>query len=281
MQSPPGWRIMPFHILLSGSVVLHAEGTPSMALEPGELVVCAGGLPHVISQGRYDIAHRFEDVLTAAAGTCRIGFEGQEQGITEMVCGAFAIRDEPLNPLLATLPPFLVLRNSQGDESTMLDQVVKLLSSELARAAPNRFATSRLIEIVFVEALRAHAKQERGTRQGWLGALSDGRVSPALARIHANPGAAWSVASLAESAALSPSRFAGRFREVIGQSVMSYVADQRMHLACRMLREGSRGLAQIASQTGYEDTAAFSRAFKSKLGVSPARWRSRTMDLST
>jgi AraC-like DNA-binding protein len=72
---------------------------------------------------------------------------------------------------------------------------------------------------------------------------------------------------------MSPSRFAARFRMAMGQSVMSYVSQWRMNLACRLLREEDMGLADLAARVGYDDTAAFSRAFKSHLGSSPAQWR--------
>ena len=46
----------------------------------------------------------------------------------------------------------------------------------------------------------------------------------------------------------------------------------RMQLAARMLAEGER-VSAAARNVGYDSEAAFSRAFKKLVGVSPAAWR--------
>jgi AraC-like DNA-binding protein len=54
---------------------------------------------------------------------------------------------------------------------------------------------------------------------------------------------------------------------------MQYLAKWRMQLAARQLRAGIATVAQIAERTGYESEAAFSRAFKKIVGVSPGALR--------
>jgi len=54
---------------------------------------------------------------------------------------------------------------------------------------------------------------------------------------------------------------------------MSYVARWRMTVACQRLRGTGIALSEVASEIGYQDVAAFSRAFKSLVGQSPAHWR--------
>jgi len=54
---------------------------------------------------------------------------------------------------------------------------------------------------------------------------------------------------------------------------MHYLADWRLQLAARKLRDGHDPLIRIAEQVGYESEAAFSRAFKKKFGTAPASWR--------
>lgn len=62
--------------------------------------------------------------------------------------------------------------------------------------------------------------------------------------------------------------------EVMGCSVMGYVAAWRANLACRLLRESRLSLGQVAGRVGYESLLAFSRAFKAQLGQAPGAWRS-------
>lgn len=47
----------------------------------------------------------------------------------------------------------------------------------------------------------------------------------------------------------------------------------RLQLAARALAATSRGVAEIASDIGYESEASFNRAFKREFGLPPARYR--------
>ena len=57
---------------------------------------------------------------------------------------------------------------------------------------------------------------------------------------------------------------------------MRYLARWRMQLAARLLSDGTATIGEIAGRVGYESEAAFSRAFKRLMGVSPSRWRGRS-----
>jgi len=43
----------------------------------------------------------------------------------------------------------------------------------------------------------------------------------------------------------------------------------------RILAEDARKVSAVAMEVGYDSEAAFSRAFKKSVGVSPAAWRDR------
>src|ERR1700738_2014283 len=72
---------------------------------------------------------------------------------------------------------------------------------------------------------------------------------------------------------MSRSAFAARFTELVGEPAMRYVARWRMHVALTWLKEDDAPLCNIASRLGYESEAAFSRAFKRFIGVSPGAVR--------
>jgi AraC-like DNA-binding protein len=48
-----------------------------------------------------------------------------------------------------------------------------------------------------------------------------------------------------------------------------------MQLAANRLRNTTEGVAAVAGRVGYKSEAAFSRAFKKAVGVSPSEWRTR------
>ncbi len=68
---------------------------------------------------------------------------------------------------------------------------------------------------------------------------------------------------------MSRTAFATRFSLVLGESPLRYVARCRIARAIEYLRSGEAGLAEIAGLTGYASEAAFSRAFKRHVGLSP------------
>jgi AraC-like DNA-binding protein len=158
-------------------------------------------------------------------------------------------------------------------ESPLLMRAAEMLTLEVGDGNRNGFTAARLIEVFCAEAIASYRRGEGAERAGWFKALDDKKVGKALAHLHRDPGASWTVEMLANTISMSPSRFAARFRETTGQSVMSYVANWRMNVACRLLRETEGGLADIAQRVGYQDVAAFSRAFKSLVGESPSKWR--------
>jgi AraC-like DNA-binding protein len=54
---------------------------------------------------------------------------------------------------------------------------------------------------------------------------------------------------------------------------MHYLSRWKMHAALTWLRQCDAPLSQLASKLGYESEAAFSRAFKRLMGVSPGAAR--------
>lgn len=92
--------------------------------------------------------------------------------------------------------------------------------------------------------------------------------------MHKHPGRPWTVATLAREAGQSRSVFAQRFLQATGVTPLRYLTELRMRLALLSLKRGQQGLDSVAGQLGYGSLAAFSRAFKRSLGVSPGAVRS-------
>jgi AraC-like DNA-binding protein len=72
---------------------------------------------------------------------------------------------------------------------------------------------------------------------------------------------------------MSRSAFAARFTELVGEPVMRYVTRWRMYVAMDALKEQGTSVAKVASRLGYQSEAAFSRAFKRVISVSPGAIR--------
>jgi AraC-like DNA-binding protein len=124
-----------------------------------------------------------------------------------------------------------------------------------------------------MEVLRTHLANAPAIEHGWIAALRDPVLAPALALLHQQPGRGWTVAELAAAVATSRSVLDERFRQVLGQSPIRYLTAWRMHLAMELLATSELSVSMTARRVGYDSEEAFSRAFKREQGASPSHWR--------
>ena len=129
--------------------------------------------------------------------------------------------------------------------------------------------------MVLAEVLRIHLSSAPAADRGWLAALRDPVLAPALAELHRAPERRWTVADLASEANVSKSVLDERFRKVLGRSPIRYLTDWRLHIAKELLATTDLGVATVARRVGYDADEAFSRAFKRAFGLAPAHWRTR------
>jgi transcriptional regulator GlxA family with amidase domain len=161
------------------------------------------------------------------------------------------------------------------ERTQLLHATLQLLAMETAqRGLGSGLVVSRLADIIFVQAIRAHIMTLDGESDtGWLAALSDRRIGPALQLLHKDIAANWTVEALAGTVCMSRSAFAQRFKAKVGQSPLDYLARWRMFHAGHLLRNTDKTLTEIASSVGYESEAAFNKAFKRSIGTAPGAYR--------
>jgi AraC-like DNA-binding protein len=265
-------RVLPFHLARRGGFSLRTADGKNHAISAPNVVICVDGKPHRMLQGTVRKPTQLIDVLR---GRARTNTAGSTESSVELICGAFVLRTSPLNPLLAALPPFVTLPVEGRDVPPLLAQAASMLVSAIEHHRGfSDFTTARIVEIFCAEAFRSHAASSQMTI-GWFAALRDPRIAAALSAAHLRPDAQWTVGKLARVAALSSSRFAARFRQATGESAMSYITRWRMNRACHLLEEQEMSVGKIASSVGYESVSAFTRVFRSLLGMPPGQWRRR------
>jgi AraC-like DNA-binding protein len=128
-------------------------------------------------------------------------------------------------------------------------------------------------EMLFVEVLRRYVDALPADQTGWLAGMRDPAVGRALGLLHGRPAEAWTLERLADEAAVSRSTLHERFALLLGQAPMQYLAQWRMQLAAARLRDTDAKVIDVALDVGYENEAAFARAFRRTVGESPAAWR--------
>jgi AraC-like DNA-binding protein len=185
---------------------------------------------------------------------------------------AASLPEDPLfDPALRALPPAFVVR-LPGDPLQWIDMSIRYALAKTTASFP-RNPSPPAAELVLIEVLRMHLASAPATDRGWIAALHDPVLAPALARLHAAPERKWTVTALASSVAVSRSVLDERFRSVLGRPPIRYLSEWRMHLADDLLASTDAGIASIAGRVGYESEEAFSRAFKRSRGTSPGAWR--------
>lgn len=262
------------------------DGLPPVRLGAGDVVMMAQGDRHVMSSApgvtpelrppEWVYATRNEpkpmpvsvkDGVTTAG--VRVPVEDAE---TILVCGFLGCDLRPFNPLVAALPRLLHMPASRagGWIARVIDQAV----DESHERRPGGDAVlERLAEMMFVDTARRYLDSLPEDATGWLAGLRDRFVGKALALMHERPEHAWAIEDLAREVGLSRSAFHERFVQFVGQPPMQYLANWRIQVGARLLRESSRNVAAIALEVGYDSEAAFSRAFKRLMNVPPAAWR--------
>lgn len=80
---------------------------------------------------------------------------------------------------------------------------------------------------------------------------------------------------LARASALSASHLTALFRRHLGCAPMAWLQEQRLELACRLLRNAYLSVAEVATGCGYPDANYFARLFRQRHGCSPRDWRKK------
>ncbi len=78
---------------------------------------------------------------------------------------------------------------------------------------------------------------------------------------------------LARQLGMSETRLKSGFKSMNGTTVMQYTLNKRIEAARLLLKENRHSISEIGNIVGYEDHAAFSRAFRRYCGCSPREWR--------
>ena len=90
-----------------------------------------------------------------------------------------------------------------------------------------------------------------------------------------DPRADLSLAALAKAAGVSPRHLSRLFHAELGMSPAAYVELIRIDVARRLLEDSAAPIKAIAHAAGFGSTATLRRAFRRRIDVTPAEYRSR------
>ena len=195
------------------------------------------------------------------------------EGSTEILTGTYNFEGEVSRRLLDALPPRLVLQKDEWQTP-----LLGLLAEEMLRYEIGQDAVlDRLLDLLLVEAVRAHFARAAAGAPGWFRAQSDPLVGRALRLLHDSPEEPWTLAKLASAANISRAALARRFNDLVGEPPMTFLTNWRIAVAADLLLEPGATLGSVARQVGYRSPFALSAAFKRVRGISPQQHRAAAL----
>ena len=277
-EAPAAAGEVPYHAVLGGAAVLEDPASGRrQRLVAGDILLLPHGSAHVLHDG--------SGAPPVPAQQCaRLNVTFSENTGTgdrlDMLCGRFLL-SAPHHRLLRTyLPAQLVVRAADHSAATaqpgtgaQLAGLVTLMRLESAvENLGGRAMLDALSTALFALTLRL-ASEAAEAPAGLLALAGHPRLAPALAALFQEPGRPWSLPELARLCHMSRATLARHFQDRLGRSASELLTDIRMTLAANELRKPSLSMGAVAETVGYQSEAAFQRAFKAHMGMTPAQWR--------
>jgi AraC-like DNA-binding protein len=274
VDGPNGW----FYQVAGGPCVLQVEGCPQpVSVFDGDFLVLPPHRGHswkdcpespaVLLSDLLGPRHRGKPETIAARGS---------EPHTSLFAGSFLFDGTPgQSPLDRALPSFAHITSRAGGVHRSIQYLLKMIDLESASGKPYaQVITNHLVQVLVMKVVQRYFGLAKDGEVHLLQARLDPRIDRALSLIHDRPECPWTVAVLAERAAMSRSAFCVRFASLVGKPPLEYLTEWRMHRACQLLRGTPAGLKEVAVRVGYGSAAAFGKAFARWAGTTPHAYRS-------
>jgi transcriptional regulator GlxA family with amidase domain len=165
------------------------------------------------------------------------------------------------------------------DESETDPALLKMLERELTSPGLGQeSALDRVLDLLLLHLVRVSVNRADNVLPSWAAGTRDPLVARALALLHEDPAAPWTVAELAHRSHVSRATMAARFHAAVGQPPMAYLTTWRLALAAGRLASSTATTAVIAGEVGYSNAFTFSAAFSRVYGLSPTGYRRTAHD---
>lgn len=254
-EQEPATRFGQFHLVTDGDCWVSGSALPAPEqLRRGDLIVFPTGARHSLSASR-------DPHLPAA----------HDDSPTSMLCGELEFIMGTRNPIFSALPPCFIVRAS-GSSDAFRQLADMLAATSTDRRWGRQMVQNKLADSLFTMAVCEYVRSA-GEPRGLLAALTDVRLSKALAAVHERPGEEWTIQGMAQVAGMSRTAFAELFTQTVGQPPIQYLANWRATEARRLLKNRRFSVAAIAEMMGYKSEAAFRRFFKRVDGEGPGKVR--------
>ncbi|MGQ9622744.1 MAG: helix-turn-helix domain-containing protein [Candidatus Caldatribacteriaceae bacterium] len=204
------------------------------------------------------------------------GFATDKFSGVEFVVIQFAHLEPPFVQALTNTPPIGRFKLLELEASIFLSLAYRLQRESVGNLPWNHLQCQALLEELVVLLLRSH---ERGSSP-YLNADQQRLIEQALLIMQSKSHENLKIQKIAQELGLSPQHFRDLFRRYVGKSPKEYLTALKLQRSTCMLLHGEYTIADIALRLGFASVQQFSKAFRKKLGITPAKWR-RTQRVTT
>lgn len=208
----PSFAQLKLAAVARGTCMLRLDGRKrGVRLEEGDVVFLPEPRGFVLAS---NLSTPPKDVQRVREGLAQLGDGDGPECV--VISGVVSLHPSS-GSLLSQMLPELVHVRGASPEATPLHWILEQILEERRGDRPGKAITSALLaQLLFVQALRAHLGGDGRLPSGWLRALRDERIGPALRLMHGDPGREWTLGELAKASAMSRTTFATHFKSVAG-----------------------------------------------------------------
>jgi AraC-like DNA-binding protein len=274
VRVPRERRLVRFHLVREGRCLVRVAGGPAAALGEGDLAIVPNGAEQVLSREPDTAPVDLGDLLGQGALEGGVLTSGPGPRGARLLCG-FCRFDEAIDhPVMANLPALMVVRQAELGAEPWAAATLRLIGLEADLGAPGTTGIlGRLLEIVFIQAVRRMTSSDGASANGFMAALTDPQLARALHAIHGEPDRPWRLGDLARIAGMSRARFADRFTRTVGRPAIDYLTTWRLIKGRDLLAGTKLDMAEIAARCGYASVSSFTKRFKKAFGLGPGAFR--------
>lgn len=267
-------RSIYLYILLQGSAWISVDGYEPARLLPGSVASVGKPLEHLlIAAATPDKPRMIPAKYTPSE---ELGWSNLEVDNNPEAHPRFFVIEVPASTNLVPdiVPSLYLIPEEARDEFPGLWEMLSLLlrgdfrQNDVGNVL-HKTVTEAVAELLTIWGL---TKQPFSCGSGQAGCY-DMRIRKVMSAIHNDIARQWTLEELADLANMSKSGISERFKNMVGDSPLSYLSRIRMQKAGGLLKTSTKSIAEIAILSGYQSESSFNKAFKKKVGITPGHFR--------
>ena len=150
-----------------------------------------------------------------------------------------------------------------------LSRLIKMMAMERWSSNPNAAESSDLLLRLLLLKLADYI-----TKQPTLYSQLNEKLTILKNNIYSTPQNNWSIDSICQSLAISPSHLQHKYKQLFGNSIKEDITQSRIQYSKWLLANTTHTVSAISRMSGYANEISFMSIFKKKTGFTPSQYRS-------